>query len=175
MARPVESLELTDEERGILERRLRAPTTAKRDSLRAQIVLLRAGGCKEAVVAQQLGVSMACVSKWSKRFGELGLDGLRDRPGRGRKAWLAVDKVQAVINRLAQPPAGRTRWSTRTMAKAVGMSPDSVGRIWRENEIKPHQTRTFKLSRDPHFEQKFWDVIGPVSQSPGEGSGALLR
>jgi transposase len=166
MARPIERLELTPEGRTELERRLRAVSASKRDSLRAGIVLLRAEGRKEKVVARRLGVSMACVSKWSKRFGEAGLEGLRDHPGRGRKAWLPVDKVAAVINRLPQPPPGRTRWSTRTMAKAVGLSPYSVHRIWQRNDLKPHQTRTFKLSQDPHFEEKFWDIIGLYLNPP---------
>jgi len=160
MARPIERIELTPDEKGELERRVQALTTSKRDSLRAAIILLRSEGRKEKVVARRLRVSMACVSKWSKRFGETGLEGLRDQAGRGRKAWLPVDKVAAVINRLNEPPPGRTRWSTRTMAKAVGLSPYSVHQIWVRNDIQPHQTRTFKLSKDPHFEEKFWDVIG---------------
>ena len=166
MARPIERLELTTEERAELERRLHAITAPKRDSLRASIVLLRADGRKEKVVARRLRVSMACVSKWSKRFSEDGLEGLRDRPGRGRKPWLPVDRVAAVLNRLPKPPPGRTRWSTRSMARAVGLSPSSVHQIWRRNDIKPHQIRTFKLSRDPHFEEKFWDVIGLYLNPP---------
>jgi len=166
MARPIERLELTAQERAELERRLHATTTPKRDSLRASIVLLRAKGRKEKVVARRLRVSMACVSKWSKRFSEDGLEGLRDRPGRGRKAWLPVDRVAAVLDRLPKPPPGRTRWSTRSMARAVGLSPSSVHQIWRRNDIKPHQIRTFKLSRDPHFEEKFWDVIGLYLNPP---------
>jgi len=166
MARPIEPLELTAQERTELERRVHATTTSKRDSLRASIVLLRADGRKEKVVARQLRVSMACVSKWSKRFSEDGLEGLRDRAGRGRKAWLAVDRVAAVIERLPKPPPGRTRWSTRSMARAVGLSPSSVHQIWRRNDIKPHQIRSFKLSRDPHFEEKFWDVIGLYLNPP---------
>jgi transposase len=166
MARPIERLELTPEEKTELERRVRAVTAPKRDSLRAEIVLLRAQGRKERVVARQLGVSMACVSKWSRRFGEEGIAGLEDQAGRGRKPWLPVDKVAAVINRLNEPPPGRTRWSTRTMAQAVGLSPYSVHQIWVRNDIKPHQTRTFKLSGDPKFEEKFWDVIGLYLNPP---------
>ena len=101
-----------------------------------------------------------------KRFDEAGLAGLGDQPGRGRKPWLPVDKVAAVLNRLKEPPPGRTRWSTRTLARAVGLSPYSVHRIWVRNDIEPHQTRTFKLSRDPHFEEKFWDVIGLYLHPP---------
>ncbi|HRY48638.1 MAG TPA: IS630 family transposase [Candidatus Paceibacterota bacterium] len=166
MARPIERLELTAEERAELERRLHATIVSKRDSLRASIVLLRADGCKEKVVARRLRTSMACVSKWSKRFSEDGLEGLRDRPGRGRKPWLPVDRVAAVLDRLPKPPPGRTRWSTRYMARSVGLSPSSVHQIWRRNDIKPHQIRTFKLSRDPHFKEKFWDVIGLYLNPP---------
>jgi transposase len=166
MARPIERLELTPEERSELERRVRAVTASKRDSLRAGIVLLRAEGRKEQVVARRLGVSLTCVSKWSKRFGEQGLEGLRDRPGRGRKPWLPAAKVAAVINRLPHPPPGRNRWSTRAMARAVGLSAYTVHQIWRRNDIKPHQTRTFKLSKDPCFEEKFWDVIGLYLNPP---------
>ena len=166
MARPIEPLELTTDEKAELARRLRADTTSKRDHLRAEIVLLRSEGRPERVVARRLGVSMACVSKWSKRFDEAGLAGLGDQPGRGRKPWLPVDKVAAVLNRLKEPPPGRTRWSTRTLARAVGLSPYSVHRIWVRNDIEPHQTRTFKLSRDPHFEEKFWDVIGLYLHPP---------
>jgi transposase len=166
MARPIERLELTSDEKTELERRVHAVTTSKRDSLRAAIVLLRAEGRKEKSVARRLRVSMACVSKWSHRFGEAGLEGLGDQPGRGRKSWLPVDKVAEVINRLKEPPPGRTHWSTRSMAEAVGLSAYSVHQIWARNDIKPHLTRTFKLSRDPHFEEKFWDVIGLYLNPP---------
>ncbi len=166
MARPIECIELTPDEKAELERRVNAATTSKRDSLRAAILLLRAEGRKEKAVARRLRVSMACVSKWSKRFGEAGLEGLVDQPGRGRKSWLPVDKVAAVINRLREPPPGRTHWSTRTMAKAVGLSAYSVHQIWTRNDIKPHLSRTFKFSHDPQFEEKFWDVIGLYLNPP---------
>lgn len=166
MARPISTLELTDEERAELQRRVRASTTPQRDVRRARIVLLRAEGLREEDVAEKLGTSVTTVSLWSRRFDESGLDGLRDLPGRGRKPSLPPEKVQRVVTEVTQPPEGRRRWSTRTMGKAVGVSADSVHRIWKQNDLKPHLTRTFKVSRDPEFERKFWDVIGLYLEPP---------
>lgn len=166
MARPISVLSLTPEEANELQRRTHASTTPRRDCLRAEIVLLRAKGLRETDVAKKLAVSLPCVSKWSKRFDLQGLEGLCDKAGRGRKPSLPLDKVQQVITRATRPPAGRSRWSVRSMAKAVGISHDSVRRIWQDHEIKPHLTRTFKLSTDPLFEEKFWDVIGLYLNPP---------
>jgi transposase len=166
MARPVSKVELTLEERMELRNRVRAATTPQRDSLRARIILLRALGEKLEEVARRLGVSMTSAAKWSSRFERFGLEGLKDAPGRGRKPWLPKEKVEQVLLKVTQPPKGRRRWSNRTMAKAVGISHDSVRRIWKANDLKPHLTRTFKLSRDPQFEPKFWDVIGLYLNPP---------
>lgn len=166
MARPITQIELTEAEEQELERRVKAPTASKRDSVRAAIVLRRAEGIKQAQVAGELGVSVACVNKWSQRFERDGLDGLQDAKGRGRPTSLAASKVEQVITRATQPPKPRQRWTVRTMAQAVGMSPDSVHRIWRANDIKPHLVNTFKLSNDKRFEEKFWDVIGLYLDPP---------
>lgn len=161
-------LELSAGEAAELQRRLRAPTTSKRDHARAEIILLRAQGMKETDVAARLGISLPSVSKWSRRFERSGVEGLSDRAGRGRKASLPAEKVRQVITKVTQPPAPRTRWSVRSMAATVGVSPRSVHRIWQQNDLKPHLTRTFKISHDPAFEQKFWDVIGLYLNPPDE-------
>ena len=166
MARPVSILELTAEEKAELRRRVRSSTTTQRDVLRARIVLMRAEGQSEAEVAANTDVSLNTVSLWSKRFESDGLGGLSDAPGRGRKPSLPESKVHQVITKVTQPPAGRQRWSTRTMASAVGISHQSVHAIWKKNDLKPHQVRTFKISRDPRFEEKFWDVIGLYLDPP---------
>jgi len=166
MPRPISQLDVTSEERTELRRRAHAAISPQRESLRARIILLRGQGRREQDVARELGVSVTCVSKWSSRFEGQGLEGLRDAPGRGRKPWLAPEKVKEVLTRVTQPPKGRRRWSVRTMARAVGISHDSVHRIWKHNDLKPHLTRTFKLSRDPQFELKFWDVIGLYLNPP---------
>lgn len=166
MARPVTALDLKPEEKDQLQRIARSKTSSQRDGLRARIVLRRAEGARETDVAAELGVSLTTVSLWSKRFDLEGLNGLKDRPGRGRKPSLADEKVRQVITKVVQPPKGKKKWSTRSMAAAVGMSHRSVQRIWKANDLKPHLLRTFKISNDPEFERKFWDVIGLYLNPP---------
>lgn len=166
MARPISLVEVTASERQELQRRVKASTVSKRDSLRAAIVLRRAEGVKQAQVAEELGVSITSVNKWSQRFERDGLEGLKDKKGRGRPSSISAQQVEKVITQATQPPKPRKRWSVRTMAREVGISPDSVHRIWKANDIKPHLVRIFKVSKDKRFEEKFWDVIGLYLDPP---------
>ena len=166
MARPVSVPELTAEEEAELERRIRASTTSTRDCLRARIVLLRSQGMKQADVAHEVGTSTASVNKWSQRFEREGLDGLVDRSGRGRKAAIAPEVVEQVIGKAGRRAPGTRRRSTRTTAAELGISASSVSRIWRGHGLKPHLRRTFKLSNDPQFEAKFWDIVGLYLDPP---------
>ena len=164
--RPVEPILLTENEEQELKRRINAPTNSKRDCERAEIVLLRAKGLKQEEVASRLGCSSVKVSKWTSRFRLEGLEGLVDKSGRGRKPSLDTEKVEAVVTRANRPPESRERWSVRSMAREVGMSHSSVQRIWNANDLKPHRTEVFKISNDPDFEEKFWDVIGLYLNPP---------
>ena len=166
MVRPVRTLELDAELRGELERIVRGPSSEVRDARRAQIVLLRAQGKSQDEVARALQINRPVVSLWERRFRLSGIGGLQDAKGRGRKPSIAKKKLARLLAEAVQPPAGRTRWSVRTMADHVGVSPATVQRVWSANDIKPHRTRTFKLSRDKHFEAKFWDVIGLYLNPP---------
>lgn len=146
---------------------VKGPTSAQRDVLRARIILLRREGKKEDEVALALATSRPTVSLWVKRYRREGLAGLRDAPGRGRKPSLPEAKVARVITGATQsPPAGCTRWSVRSMAKEAGLPKSTVHNLWQKNDLKPHRTRTFKLSNDPRFEEKFWDVIGLYLNPP---------
>ncbi len=158
--RPIEPVLLAEHERTELERRTAAPTSSVRDAQRARIILLRASGESQAEVAGRTGCSEAMVSRWTARFRRQGLDGLRDRPGRGRKARLDPSRLEKVVTEVSRPPPGRVRWSVRSMSAAAGISKSSVQRVWRANDLQPHRTEVFKLSTDPRFEEKFWDVIG---------------
>lgn len=167
MPRTTELLEMSEPQHRELQRLVGAPTTPQRVVSRARIVLARAAGRTQLATAAELGVSRPAVIRWERRFAALGVDGLlKDAPGRGRKSSIPVGKKDKLITQATQPPPHRTRWSVRSMARQVGVSPASVQRIWAANAIKPHLTRTFKLSRDPHFETKFWDVIGLYLNPP---------
>jgi transposase len=167
MGRPIESLEVSNVQRRELERLINAPTTPQRLVGRARIVLSRAQGRSQVAAAAELGVSRPSVIRWERRFSALGVAGLvKDAPGRGPKPSIPEAKKDKLITQATQPPPNRTRWSVRSMARQVGVSPASVQRIWAANDIKPHLIRTFKLSHDPHFEAKFWDVIGLYLNPP---------
>jgi transposase len=118
-------------------------------------------------VAERVDVNQATVVKWRKRFLERGLDGLVDEPRPGAPRKISDADVEAVIVRtLEDKPTDATHWSTRDLAKKVGMSPSSVGRIWRAFGLKPWQTDTFKLSEDPQFVDKVRDVVGVYLNPP---------
>ena len=158
MARP--RIELRPEEAAELRRRVRASTVSVRDRWRSEIILLSAEGLTQQQIAERTGLSRLSVNRWVGRFARDGLAGLTDAPGRGRKPWLPEGAAQQVMERAVTPPPHLGRWSCRTMARAAGISAASVQRLWVANDIKPHLSRTFKLSNDKQFEEKFWDVIG---------------
>jgi transposase len=166
MARPIKVLTADDDVRTELERRARSSTSAHRDRWRAKMILLRLEGLKIEDVAARMGTSTPTVSTWSSRFEKFGLDGLRDKAGRGRKPWIPTKKIERVITEVTRPPKNRKRWSVRSMGRHVGISHSTVQRIWSKSELKPHVIKTFKLSNDPNFEAKFWDVIGLYLDPP---------
>jgi transposase len=166
MTRPVRALPITAEQRATLQRLIQRPTAAQRAVRRARIILHRADGLSQAETARRVGVNRPVVVLWEQRFGAAGVAGLSDAKGRGRKPSVALETKAAIVSRATQPPPGRTRWSVRSMAQATGVSKATVQRLWRANDLKPHLVRAFKLSNDPQFEAKFWDVIGLYLQPP---------
>ncbi len=155
MARAVKVLCAGDDVRLELQRRANGRATEHRERFRAGIVLLRLDGVSIKDVAARMNTSMRTVSISSSRFEQCGLAGLSDKAGRGRRPSLPEDKVARVITGATRPPKDRSRWSIRSMARHAGMSHSTVQRIWVRNDLKPHITRTFKLSNDPQFEEKF--------------------
>ena len=128
--------------------------------------IVEGDGLGVEAVAERLNTTPKRVSVWSVRFAASGLDGLADKPGRGRKPSIPGAKVARVITEATRPPQGRSRWSIRSMSRHAGISASSVQRIWSNNDLKPHRLRTFKLSNDPQFEDKFWDVVGLYLNPP---------
>jgi transposase/DNA-binding XRE family transcriptional regulator len=166
MARPIRSLTINPEQRRELRAIINRPSAAYRDNRRAWIILNRADGLSQSQTAAEVGVARPVVIKWEQRFRKAGLAGLTESQGRGRKPWIDPQVREKILVRATQPPANRSRWSVRTMAKSVGVSKATVQRLWSANDIKPHVVRTFKLSNDKHFETKFWDVIGLYLNPP---------
>jgi transposase len=166
--RPKAPLTLTDDEQQTLERWSRRATTAQALALRAKIVLACAAGATNKAVAEQLGVWPQTVTKWRGRFVRQRLEGLSDEPRPGRPRTITDEQVEQVITKTLEepPPRQDTHWSTRSMARQVGMSQTAVSRIWRAFGLKPHLMETWKLSTDPQFIDKVRDVVGLYLDPP---------
>jgi transposase len=114
-----------------------------------------------------LGVSRGMVAKWRSRFAEHRLDGLSDEPRPGRPRTITDEQVDAVITKtLESTPRDATHWSTRSMAREVGLTQTAVSRIWRAFGLQPHRQDTFKLSKDPLFVEKVHDIVGLYLNPP---------
>lgn len=160
-------LELTDQEREQLVSWERRRKSSQAVALRSRIVLACAEGLANTEVAVECGVSVATVGKWRRRFCELRLDGLSDDPRPGRPATITVQQVEDVlVATLESTPENATHWSRSKMAKRSGLSESTIGRIWRAFELKPHRADTFKLSNDPLFIEKVYDVVGLYLDPP---------
>jgi len=166
MAQRVEVV-LRGEEREVLERWARRPSSAQALALRCRIVLAAAEGRASREIAAELGCNPDTVGRWRGRFARRGLDGLHDEPRPGKPRTIGDEDVERVIVKtLEQQPVGATHWSTRSMAAATGMSQSAVSRIWRAFGLKPHQSETFKLSPDPQFIDKVRDIVGLYLNPP---------
>ncbi len=163
----LEPLELTDEERLALEGWARRPKSAQSLALRCRIVLLAATGKSNTAVATELGIDVGTARKWRSRFLTERLGGLHDEPRPGAPRTVGDDAVEAlIVKTLEETPTDATHWSTRSMAKATGMSQSAVSRIWRAFGLKPHLVETFKLSPDPLFVDKVRDIVGLYVNPP---------
>ena len=135
---------------------------------RAGIVLATADGHGTNEIMRLTGKSKPCVWRWQERYIEEVVDGLlRDKMRPSRVPPLSKDEKLEVLKKTASETVeNATHWSRASMAKAVGISPSSVGRIWREAGLKPHRVKTFKVSNDPEFEEKVVDVVGLYMNPP---------
>ncbi len=146
----------------------RARSSSVRAKERAAIVLLAADGLENKEIAQRLDQDKMKVGRWRARYAEGGLDAIlkdKTRPGRlpGLPAPMKSRIIRLTVN---EKPAGATQWSRTSMARKVGVSPSSVGRVWAAAGLKPHRVRSFKLSNDQHFEEKLDDIVGLYLNPP---------
>jgi len=168
MRLPSPPLQMSGEQRLVLERLSGSRAAAHREVQRARVLLLAAGGVASTRIAAQEGLSPATVAAWRERFELEGLKGFAAvRPGRGRKPSIPPEKVAMIVHAtLHEKPVGETYWSCRSMAKAQGVSPATVQRIWSARGLKPHRVEGFKLSSDARFEEKLVDVVGLYLNPP---------
>jgi transposase len=159
---------VTDSQREILTTLSRSRTAPHRQVQRAQALLLAGQGVANTGIAEQVGVSASTVATWRARFAEQGLVKFGEvGEGRGRKPEISEAKVAEIVRATQEDkPPGQTHWSCRTMAKAQGVSPATVQRIWSARGLKPHLIKTFKLSNDPRFDEKLIDVVGLYLNPP---------
>jgi len=166
MPRVATPITLDTEQASELHRRVRASTSSGSSATRCRIILMASAGETNQAIADALEVPEQTVSKWRRRFTKLGMAGLQDSRRSGRPMRLPAESINTVLTEVTKPPASRTQWSIRSMARHAGVSKSHVQTLWSRNDIKPHARRTFKLSRDPNFEPKFWDIVGLYLDPP---------
>ncbi len=168
MSRQAAPIVLSPDEQATLDTWVRRRRLPVRQVQRARIIQLAANGVESQDIAAAVGVSRPTVQLWRQRFLALRLGGLeKDAPRPGRIPRIAEKQVRAVVHAtLHTKPPNATHWSTRTMAEAQGLSEATIRRIWKRHNLKPHLTKTFKLSRDRQFIEKLCDVVGLYLNPP---------
>jgi transposase len=167
LGRPRKPISLTDDERAKLVTWSRRPTTAQRLALRANIILAAAEGHPNSTIATDLRITLPTVGKWRQRFLDRRLDGLTDEPRPGAPRTISDTRVEEIVTKtLESKPKNATHWSTRGMAKSIGLSQTAISRIWRAFGLKPHLHESFKFSTDPYFVEKVRDVVGLYLNPP---------
>lgn len=160
-------IDLTEAERHELEARSRRRKIGRADAMRAEIVLGAAEGVSNIAIAERVGVTRLTVALWRRRFAEARLEGLSDEPRSGAPRRIDDDRIRDLVTTtLESLPQDATQWSTRSMARASGVSASTVHRIWRAFSLQPHRSETFKLSTDPLFVEKVRDIVGLYLDPP---------
>lgn len=167
MANRVRPIVVSEADRRELERLQRSPSAPAGLSRRARAVLLMAQAVAGVEIAERTGYTVVQVSRLRRRFAEHGVAGLQDRPRSGRPPTITARKrAQIVALTLKPPAAGLTHWSTRDLARKVGVSHATVHQIWRAHALQPHRVSTFKFTTDPDAEDKIYDVVGLYLNPP---------
>lgn len=157
-------------DRMVLERLAADGKTPQKLAARARIVLMSGRNLGTMAIAREARVSKPAVWRWQDAYMEGGIERLRKDKGKGPKAGKPriSDDVRLKIVTMAakEKPANATHWSARMLAKQVGVSHSTVERVWKEHGLKPHLTRSFKLSNDPNFVEKVQDIVGLYLNPP---------
>jgi transposase len=160
-------IKLSDHEREELTLIGNSRTQAHSIVRRARIILLSAEGVSSAEIARRVGLKDQSVAHWRKRFRDNGLSGLYDLPKSGHPRTFDDEKVTSLIDKVrGEKPDNATHWSVREAAKATGMSKSSVQRYFSLFGLQPHRTKSFKISTDPNFVDKVFDIVGLYLNPP---------
>lgn len=162
------AIELTDEERVTLERWSRGRSTPARLVQRAKIVLAAAAGSRNDQIAADLGCTRRTVGVWRSRFLTGRIAGIeKDAPRPGRTRTITPEVVKAILETTTrEKPSNATHWSTRSLARALGLTQSAVSRVWRTHQLKPHLVKSFKVSNDKQFIEKTIDIVGLYLNPP---------
>ncbi len=164
-------LALSKDSRAALKRIARSTKQPHRKVTQAKALLWAADGVANEEIARRCAVDSDAVRRWRQRFLEAGVDGVGViADGRGRKSLLDAGTVAEVVRVTLEekPDDTSTHWSTRSLAQRLGISKDTVARIWRDHNLKPWRIDTFKISTDPRFEEKLIDVVGLYMNPPAK-------
>lgn len=161
-------VKLTEDQEATLRMWAGSGKTEQRIALRARVILAAAEGLTLKEIESRTGLNWQSCLKWRKRFLERGLDGLRDRSGRGRPQAIGPEERAKVIALACTTPVdGSSRWSVRKLAEITGHSKSAIQSILAEGAIKPHKTRYWcGKSPDPEFEEKQAAIIGLYMEPP---------
>ena len=160
-------IELSDDERARLEAWSRRRNTAQALALRSRIVLAAADGLANGEIAERERVSRPTITKWRNRFAERRLEGLLDEPRPGRPRTVTDEQVESIVTTtLESAPRNATHWSTRSLASELGVTQNAVWRTWQAFGLQPHRQEKFKLSADPQFVEKVYDICGLYLNPP---------
>lgn len=168
MPRITVPIALSKDEHRQIQEWLAALGTPQQVAVRCRIIREAGRGQSESAIAATLSIHRNTVRLWKQRFAKRGLKGLWEiAPGRGRKAIYSAEQVKKMIDATLQSkPKGSTHWSCRLMAASQAMSKSTISNLWRSHNLRPHLTKTFKLSRDPKFLEKLTDVVGLYLNPP---------
>ena len=169
MSSTATALPVVADDLAVLRRWAQASSIPAALAQRAKLLLLAADGVSNTEIADRLGVSRPTVIGWRRRYAREGLVGLTDRPRPGRPQTVRRDRRAEILATTLTPPPehlGITHWSSRLLAGELGCSHNTVARVWREHDLRPWQTETFKFSTDPQLEAKVRDVVGLYLDPP---------
>ncbi len=162
-------IKMSDDQRSALTSMAKSSSLPHRSVTQAKALLLAADGVANEEIARRCATTPDTVRRWRARFESHGVEGVgKIARGRGRKSWLPEGTVAEVVRVTMHesPDDNSTHWTTRTLAQRLGIGKDTVARIWRDHGIKPWRIETFKVSNDPHFEEKLVDVVGLYMDPP---------